>query len=162
MYLVFVSPLKATSDHPSTRNIKSIWFLLHRLRQLLTICHLLNQLIIQHGQAFIFISVKISATIQSFASTSTSCDISMYSYISILSFTHSSPLIFFSICCTTHNTKEIQIPSTAVPHMSCVLITLNLLAKTTTKMFLVGIFQFFFLNNFELVLGFFVFPRGNF
>ena len=52
-----------------------------------------------------------------------------------------------------------QISPTAVPHVVCGLIHLNLLAKTTTKLFLVGILFLLFLCNFEFVLGFLYFPR---
>ena len=38
-----------------------------------------------------------------------------------------------------HITEEIKTPAPAVSHVACGLITLNLLAKTTTKLILVGI-----------------------
>ena len=52
-----------------------------------------------------------------------------------------------------------QISSPVVPQVVCGLIHLNLLAKTTTKLFLVSILFLLFLCNFEFVLGFLYFPR---
>ena len=46
-----------------------------------------------------------------------------------------------------------------VPHVACKLIHLNLLAKTTMKLFLVGILFLLFLYNFEILLGLLYFPR---
>ena len=43
-----------------------------------------------------------------------------------------------------HVTEEVQISPPAIPHVACGLIHLNLLAKTTTKLFLVGIILLFY------------------
>ena len=56
-------------------------------------------------------------------------------------------------------TEEVQISSPAIPHVTCGLIHLNLLAKTTTKLLLVGILFLRFLYNFEILLGLLYFPR---
>ena len=55
-----------------------------------------------------------------------------------------------------------QISHPVVPHMACGLIHLNLLAKTTTKLSLVGILFVLFLYNFEFLLGILYFPRDVF
>ena len=57
-----------------------------------------------------------------------------------------------------HVTEEVQI-SPVVPHVACELIHLNLLAKTTVKLFLVGILFLLFLYNFEILLGLLYFLR---
>ena len=41
-------------------------------------------------------------------------------------------------------TEEVHVSPPAVPHVACGLIDLNLLAKTTTKLFLVGILLLFY------------------
>ena len=57
-------------------------------------------------------------------------------------------------------TEDMQTSPPVVTHMTCGLIPLNLLAKTTTKLFLVGgILFLLFLYNFEFVLDFLHFPR---
>ena len=53
-----------------------------------------------------------------------------------------------------HVTEEVQISPLAVPLMALGLIHLNLVAKTTTKLFLVGILFLLFLYNFEFLLGY--------
>ena len=57
-----------------------------------------------------------------------------------------------------HVTEEVQISPPAVPHVACGLIHLNLLAKTTTKLFLVGIpfLHFYATLNFYLVFCIFL------
>ena len=54
-----------------------------------------------------------------------------------------------------HVTEEVQISRLIVPQVACGLIHLNLLAKATTKLFLVGILFLPFLYNFGLLY----FPR---
>ena len=61
-----------------------------------------------------------------------------------------------------HVTKQVQISPPAVPHLACGLIHLNLLAKTKTKLFLVGILFLFFLYNFEFLLRLLYFPSDVF
>ena len=55
-----------------------------------------------------------------------------------------------------------QKSSPVVPHVTCGLIHLNLLAKTTTKLSLVGILFLLFLSNFEFLLGLLYIPREDF
>ena len=57
-----------------------------------------------------------------------------------------------------HVTEEMQL-SPVVPHVACGLIHLNLLPKTTTKLFLAGILFLLFLYSFEFLLGLLYFPR---
>ena len=58
-----------------------------------------------------------------------------------------------------HVSEEVQITPPVVPHVVCELIHLNLFAKTTIKLFLVGILFLLFLYNFEILLGLLYFPR---
>ena len=55
-------------------------------------------------------------------------------------------------------TEEVQ-TSPAAPHVACGLMHLDLLAKATTKLLLICILFYFFLYNFEFLLGPFYFPR---
>ena len=106
----------------------------------------------------------------------------MYSYFSILSYTHNTLLIFCSsiyilpsfvphppskilpatpdssLHVVQHVTDEVQI-SPAVPHIACGLMHLNLLAKTRTKLLLVCILFLLSLYNFQFLLGLLYFPR---
>ena len=59
-------------------------------------------------------------------------------------------------------TEEVHVSPPAVPHVACGLIDLNLLAKTTTKLFLVGILFLLFLYNFGFLLGILYFRRKTF
>ena len=52
-----------------------------------------------------------------------------------------------------------QISPPVVHYVACGLIHLNLLAKKTTKLFLVGILFLLFLDNFDVLLGLLYFPR---
>ena len=52
-----------------------------------------------------------------------------------------------------------QISPPVVHYVTCGLIRLNLLAKKTTKLFLVGILFLLFLGNFDVLLGLLYFPR---
>ena len=52
-----------------------------------------------------------------------------------------------------------QISPPVVHYVACGLIHLNLLAKKTTKLFLVGILFLLFLDNFDILLGLLYFPR---
>ena len=54
-----------------------------------------------------------------------------------------------------HVTEEIQTSPSAVPQVACELIPLNLLGKTITKLFNVGVLFLVFSYNFEFALGFF-------
>ena len=56
-----------------------------------------------------------------------------------------------------HVTEEVQISPPAVPHVACVLIHLNFLAKTTTKLFLVGILFLLFYKTLNFYLVFCIF-----
>ena len=56
-------------------------------------------------------------------------------------------------------TEEVHVSPPAVPHVACGLIDLNLLAKTTTKLFLVGILFLLFLYNFKFLFSLLYFPR---
>ena len=46
-----------------------------------------------------------------------------------------------------HFTEDVQISPPSVPHVACGLLDLNLLAKTATKLFLLGILLFIFLGR---------------
>ena len=59
-----------------------------------------------------------------------------------------------------HPTEEIQTSLSVVPQVACELIPLNLLAKTITKFFNVGVLFLLFLYNFEFVRFFAFSYRG--
>ena len=58
-----------------------------------------------------------------------------------------------------HVTEEVQISPPVVSHVACRLIHLNLLAKATMNLFLVGILLLLVLYNLKFLLGLLYFPR---
>ena len=57
-----------------------------------------------------------------------------------------------------HVTEEVQISPPVVSHVACGLIHLNLLAKATMNLLLVGILLLLVLYNFKFLLGLLYFP----